>query len=284
LITTITNGNFSASINHLGAELFSFKNTDTNLEYIWDANPDFWAKHSPILFPIVGTLKNDSYQYNGANYSLSRHGFARDKMFALINKSENSVTFSIQETAESLAIYPFNFELQIKYTLELTGIQISYTVINKGNSELPFSIGAHPAFALVGDFENYSIEFEKDETLTYHLLEDNLIADTTVNLEAADKIVPLNYELFKNDALIFKKLESKSITILKNSLPYIKVKFSDFPQLGIWTKVNAPFICIEPWFGYSDTKSSSGNLFEKEGIQILAPNTQFNAAFSIEIA
>ena len=283
MITTITNGNFSASIKHLGAELFSLKNTGSNLEYIWNADPNFWAKHSPILFPIVGTLKNDSYQYNGTNYSLSRHGFARDKMFALIDRSENSATFSLQETVESLAIYPFKFELQIHYTLKFNCIEISYTVINKGNSELPFSIGAHPAFALAGDFKAYSIEFEKDETLTYHLLEDNLLVDTTAILEATKKIVPLNYELFKNDALIFKKLDSKSLIILKNNLPYLKIHFPKFPNLGIWTKLNAPFICIEPWYGYSDTENNSGNLFEKEGIQVLLPNANFQANFSIEI-
>lgn len=281
--TTIISGNFSASINHIGAELFSLKNTKTNLEYIWEGDAAFWPKHSPILFPIVGTLKNNSYQYNGLDYNLSRHGFARDMTFEVLSKTENSVTFTLQASSETLPIYPFHFELQLQYTLENSKLHFNYTVINRENSKLPFSLGAHPAIALPGNFESYSLVFEKEEVLNYNLLENNLIVDKTSTLVSKDKIVPLNYELFKNDALIFKELKSKSITMLKNNLPYIKVDYPAFPHLGIWTKVNAPFLCIEPWFGYSDTENSTGNLFEKEGIQVLEPNALFHASFSIEI-
>ena len=281
--TTISSSNFSASINHLGAELFSLKNTKTSLEYIWEGDTAFWPKHSPILFPIVGTLKNNSYQHKGLNYNLPRHGFARDTTFEVLHKTENSVTFSLQSSIETLAIYPFQFELQIQYVLNASELTFKYIVINKENSNLPFSIGAHPAVALPGNFEDYSLAFEKEEVLTYNLLENDLIVDKTSILVSQDKSVPLDYELFKNDALIFKQLESKSITILKNKYPYIKVKFPHFPHLGIWTKINAPFLCIEPWYGYSDTENSSGNLFEKEGIQLLEPNAQFEATFSIEI-
>jgi galactose mutarotase-like enzyme len=283
LKTTINSGDFSASINHHGAELFSFKNTKTDIEYIWEGNPDFWPKHSPILFPIVGTLKNDTYTHNNLEYKLPRHGFARECNFECVKVTENSVAFLLQSSAKSLAVYPFPFELQIKYTLESNRLDISYIVNNKGNSKIPFSIGAHPAFALPEKFEEYSIEFEKEELLTYNLLENNLIVNTTSNLPSQDKKVPLNYELFKNDALIFKKLESKSITILKNNIARLKVQFPNFPNLGIWTKPAAPFLCIEPWFGYSDTENSTGNLFEKEGIQIIEPNAFFETTFSIEI-
>lgn len=281
--TTINSNTYSASIKHLGAELFSFKNTTTNTEYIWEGDPTFWAKHSPILFPIVGTLKNNRYYFNGVDYSLSRHGFARDTNFELINKTENSATFSLQASADSLLVYPFNFELQIKYTLDNNNLVVKYTVVNSGNSTLPFSIGAHPAIALPGNFEDYAIEFEKEEILSYHLLENDLIAEPTVTLNANNKIVNLNYDLFKNDALVFKKLDSKTITILKNNIPYIKTQFASFPHLGLWTKLSASFLCIEPWCGYSDTIHSTGNLFEKEGINLLEPHTSFNASFSIEI-
>ena len=148
---------------------------------------------------------------------------------------------------------------------------------------MPFSIGAHPAFALPGDFENYSIAFEQEEALEYYLLENDLVSNTTKKLKANSKRIPLNYELFDNDALIFKALQSNSLTLLENSRPMIKVCFEDFPNLGIWTKKNAPFLCIEPWFGYSDTEGKSGNLFEKEGIQILGQNENFESKFSIEI-
>jgi galactose mutarotase-like enzyme len=148
---------------------------------------------------------------------------------------------------------------------------------------MPFSIGAHPAFDLPGNFENYSLEFEKEEPLSYYLLEDGLISNTTNELSLDQKELHLNHKLFENDALVFKKITSKSITILEKSKPFLKVSYSDFPDLGIWTPSNAPFICIEPWFGYSDTVDKFGNLFNKEGIQILEANTTFHSVFSIII-
>lgn len=282
MTTTISNSNLTAQINSLGAELFSLKNSK-NKEYIWEGNPAFWGKHSPILFPIVGTLKNNSYHYNGIEYNLSRHGFAREMEFELIEKTENSVTFSLISSEETRKVYPFDFELQIIYTLDKSSLNIEYKVINKGKSQMPFSIGAHPAFSLPGNFENYSLEFEQDEPLEYHLLENDLISDKTKKLEVKNKILHLNYQLFENDALVFKSLQSKSLTILENSNPVLRVDFKDFPSLGIWTKSNAPFLCIEPWFGYSDTEENFGNLFEKEGIQILDKKEIFKSKFSIEI-
>lgn len=280
--TVIKNSFLTATINSFGAELSSLENT-AGIEYIWEGSPDFWGKHSPILFPIVGTLKNNSYQYNEKEYHLSRHGFARDMDFELVDQKENSVTFSLQSSEETLKAYPFIFELQISYALYNNSLSIEYKVINNGKSQMPFSIGAHPAFALTGNFEDYSIEFEKEESLEYYLLENDLISNQTKTLEVQKKLIPLNYQLFKNDALIFKTLESKSLTILKNNNQFLKVSFEDFPSLGIWTKMNAPFLCIEPWFGYSDTNENSGNLFEKEGIQVLEENKTFQAEFSIEI-
>ncbi len=282
MITTLTNSDVTAKIKHLGAELCSLK-SNANTEYIWEGNPEFWGKHSPVLFPIVGTLKNNSYQYNHTEYHLSRHGFARDAEFELIDKQENSATFSIQSNTETRKVYPFDFELQINYTLENNSLSIRYKVINTGNTAMPFSIGAHPALALPCDFEDYSIAFEKEEPLVYHLLEKDLISDITETLEVENNQLHLNYQLFENDALIFKSLQSKALTINKNGNPVLKVSYEDFPHLGIWTKINAPFICIEPWFGYSDSVESTGDLFEKEGIQILDSNATFNAKFSIEI-
>ena len=282
MTTTITNSNLTAKIHHAGAELCSLTNND-NKEYIWEGNPDFWGKHSPILFPIVGTLKNNSFKHDDKEYHLSRHGFARDVLFHLIDKKENSATFSIQSSTETLKCYPFEFELQIKYSLQESSLMIEYAVINKSKSQMPFSIGGHPAFALPEDFEDYAIQFEKDEPLEYHLLENDLISNKTRIVETNDGQVALNYPLFENDALIFKTLESKSLTIFENKKPLLRVNYVDFPHLGIWTKQNAPFLCIEPWFGYSDTNENSGNLFEKEGIQTLEPNETFKSKFSIEI-
>ena len=281
-VITLSNSQISVAIKTLGAELCSIKNK-LNREFMWEGNPNFWGKHSPVLFPIVGTLKNNTFYHNDTKYTLTRHGFARDMEFELIEKTEDSATFSIQSNSATLPNYPFEFELQIQYKLINTNIEIDYKVVNKDNSEIPFSIGAHPAFALPSSFEDYSLDFEKVEPLEHTLLENDLVSQQTEKIHTDTNRVPLTYELFKRDALIFKKLQSNSLTIIEEEKPILKVHFQDFPSLGIWTKVGAPFICIEPWFGYSDTTESNGNLFEKEGVIVLHSNATFQAKFSIEI-
>lgn len=278
---TISNHILTAKINSKGAELNSL--TKENREYIWQANPEFWGKHSPILFPIVGTLKDNSYQHNGEKLAFSRHGFARDHEFKVIESSKNKAVFSLSSSEETLKIYPFQFELQVIYTLEENQLQIQYKVKNNGNSKMPFSIGGHPAFSLPQKFENYSLLFEKQETLKSYALENDLVSEKSTVFELNEKQFPLNYTTFENDALIFKTMESKSIDILENQKPLLRFSFQDFPNFGIWTKVNAPFICLEPWLGYSDTTKANGNLFDKEGILVLEENKTFKACFEIEI-
>lgn len=282
MTTTISNSNLTAQINHFGAELFSLQNRSKK-EYIWEGNPVFWGKHSPVLFPIVGTLKNNSFHYKESEYHLSRHGFARELAFELIEKNENSATFSLLSSEETKKVYPFDFELQICYSLDENKLNIDYKVINKNDSIMPFSIGAHPAFALEKPFEDYTLAFEHAEILTSYELENDLLSDKSTTIKMNDNQVPLTYSLFDKDALIFKKLQSKSITILENQNPLLRVQFYDFPNLGIWTKNNAPFLCIEPWLGYSDTFDSSGNILEKEGIQLLEAKKSLESNFSIEI-
>lgn len=281
-IITLSNDVISAQINTLGAELCSLKNAN-NRESIWEGNPTYWGKHSPVLFPIVGTLKNNTYNHNNKEYQLTRHGFARDMEFELVGKTSSSASFSIQSNSATLANYPFQFELQIQYIIVHSTLEITYTVINKDTTAIPFSIGAHPAFALPGNFENYSLEFEKEEPLEYTLLDNDLVSTQTETIASISNSIPLTYKLFERDALIFKKLQSNSLTILDKEKPLLKVNFEDFPNLGIWTKVGAPFICIEPWFGYSDTIESNGNLFEKEGVIVLEANDTFQTKFSLEI-
>ncbi len=282
MTTTISNSNLTAQIKHLGAELFSLKNNQKT-EYIWEGNPAFWGKHSPILFPIVGSLKNNSYTYQDNQFDLNRHGFAREMEFELIAKSESTATFALISTLGTKKNYPFDFELQICYSLDNNKLNIDYKVINKNNLTMPFAIGAHPAFALKGNFKDYHLEFQQDENLDYYLLETGLIANSTHKLPLENKQLALKYSLVEKDALVFKTLKSKSITILKNTNPILKVNFSDFPNLGIWTVVNAPFLCIEPWFGYSDTLTAYDDFSKKEGIQILNQNEIFTANYSIEI-
>lgn len=282
MITTLQNSKLTVQIKQLGAELFSITNSEEK-EYMWGGDPAIWGKHAPILFPIVGTLKNNTYNFNEQQYQLTRHGFARDMHFEIVQSSNTAVTFSLQADAKTLAIYPFHFELQVSYTLQNATIFVAYKVINKGEHSMPFAIGGHPAFALADNFNDYSLIFEKEETLKYFILSDDLVSDQTKVLASNNKKVALDYDLFANDALIFKTIESKELTIVHREKPLLKVKYAGFPNLGIWTKINAPFICIEPWHGYSDTQTANGNLFEKEGMQILNANQSFTAQYQIEI-
>lgn len=279
--TVLKNQNLTAKINSKGAELTSLRTDDR--EYIWEGNPDFWGKHSPVLFPIVGTLKSNEFVHGGKTYSLTRHGFARDMDFEKISETEDSIVFSLQSNAHTKSVYPFDFEFQIRYTLEENQLAIGYKISNKSDTEMHFSVGAHPAFSLPGNFSDYAIEMEKPGNLGYYLLENDLISDKTSTLETINGKFRLDYELFKNDALIFKHISSQSLTILEKGNPLLKVDFQEFPYLGIWTKMNAPFICIEPWFGHSDPVNASGILSEKEGIQTLKPLSVFDCTFTIKL-
>jgi len=281
MIITISNSKLYAQITDAGAELISLKSIETNQEYIWEGNPEFWGKHSPILFPIVGTLKNNTYSYNEQNFKLMRHGIARDLNFNLIQKSDNQAVFSLKSSETTKKVYPFDFELQLTYTLLDNKLEFKYTIINNNKVQMPFSIGAHPAFALPNNFENYSLEFNQQETLNCFTLENDLVSDMAFEIQLANKRLPLTYSTFENDALIIKTLQSRAITILENNKPLLKLTFDDFNNLGIWTKVGAPFICIEPWLGYSDTIHATGNLLEKESILIAAPQEGFECSFSI---
>ncbi|NMH26367.1 aldose 1-epimerase family protein [Flavobacterium solisilvae] len=283
MATTISNSKITATINSNGAELISLKDNKTGKEYMWNGNPDFWAKHSPILFPIVGTLKNNSYLYNNEEYHLSRHGFARDNVFEIIYQKDNEVVFSLKSNNETLQHYPFQFELQIKYAISENDLHITYSVFNENDFQMPFSIGGHPAFALDKNFENYALEFETDETLEYYPLENDLLSNQSLKIHLEEKTLPLTYSLFENDALVLKKLNSNSILLKENNLPVLNFSFKDFPNFGIWTKINAPFICLEPWIGYADTIDANGNILEKEGIQVLEPKKNDTFTFTISI-
>ena len=279
--TLLKNKNYSASINHFGAELETFFKNNTN--YIWTIDEHYWNKTSPVLFPIVGRLKNDSYTINGKEYSLPRHGFARNFEFKVIEKSENIAVLSLIQNEETLKVFPFEFELQLKYVLEDNKLTISYLVINNSNKIMPFNIGAHPAFSIPTRFEDYSLQFNEDEIFETHHLENELFNGKSTLIESKKVNIPLKYSLFEKDALVFKHLKSDKISILKNNNPYIKVDFNEFPFLGIWTKKNAPFVCIEPWHGHADEALSKGNIYDKKSIQVLNSKEIFQSSFSIEI-
>ncbi|MEC4050957.1 aldose 1-epimerase family protein [Flavobacterium sp. SUN046] len=280
---SISNSFLSLSVLSKGAELCSLQLLATAKEYIWEGDPAFWGKHSPVLFPIVGTLKNNQYYYNGLEYHLLRHGFARDNEFELIINEESRLVYALKSNEATKKLYPFEFELQIGYTINEQVLSISYTVINKGAVDMPFSIGAHPAFALNKPFNHYSLAFEEQETLNCYPLKEDLIDNNPFTIELKDRKLDLEYRLFEKDALIFKELQSKEVTIMENDKAMLKVSFDDFKSLGLWTKIGAGFICIEPWLGYSDGTEASGNLEEKEGILFVKAKSSYKCQFTIEL-
>lgn len=277
----IKNHFLEVNFDTLGAELISLKSKDK--EFIWEGNAEFWNRQSPVLFPIVGSLKDDTYFFEGIEYLLPRHGFARDKDFTILAHSSDHIIFSLKSDADTLKVYPFHFELQIEYRLIENKLEMHYSVQNNSDFKMYFSIGGHPGFALSENFENYSLDFECQDELKFSLLENNLVSDETKILQTEQNKLTLKYHLFEKDALVFKNHKIESITIQEFGKNFLKISFIGFPDLGIWTKMNAPFICIEPWFGYADRVNTNHELKEKEGIINLKPNELFQSVYKIEI-
>jgi galactose mutarotase-like enzyme len=270
------------NIHPKGAELQRLYNKQTNMEKLWNGDATYWGKFSPILFPIVGTLKEDTYYYNDKAYTLSRHGFAREKEFIVKNKTENEIIFSLTYDEATLKVYPFLFELIITYNLIENKLNCTYEVKNVGDTEMYFSIGAHPAFAINGSYENYYLQFNKDEKLVRYKLDNGLISDTTETIELQNKQLPLMHELFYEDAIVMKNLKSTQIKIAnKNTLSGLDFHFNDFPFFGIWAAKDAPFLCLEPWCGIADNVNHNQMLQNKEGIQHLMPLENFNRCWSV---
>lgn len=278
--TFIQNELLKATISHKGAELSSVWKNDYN--YLWEIDTQFWDKTSPVLFPIIGGLKENKFVFEGKEYHLPRHGFARESEFSLISKTEDSAVFSLKSNEESLKNYPFEFELQIGYFLKGNQLKVEYTVKNLSTQQMYFSVGAHPAFRIDGNFEDYTLEFDSDKALTTHKLQDNLFSGVTEEIPLDNKKLKLNYALFEKDALVLKNAATSSLSLLKNENPVLKVNFPEFPFLGIWTKKDAPFICIEPWLGIADSHNTSGKLEEKEGIQNLEVGREFSASWTVD--
>lgn len=281
MIITISNTKISASINTIGAELIRLEKNNKN--YIWTVDETYWNKTSPILFPIVGRLKNDSYTFKNKSYALPRHGFARNFGFKIENQTENSALFSLESNAETLQQFPFEFELKMEYRLSENGLEITYLVSNKSNEVMPFSIGAHPAFAIDNAFDNYSLVFNPSEKMISHQLENEQFDGSFREIEVKKGKMNLDYSLFEKDALVFKELKSNEITLQHNNEFVLKMIFEGFPYLGIWTKPNAPFLCIEPWCGLADNVKHNRNIEEKEGINFLQPQEVFSRTIIIEL-
>ncbi|HEY8400021.1 MAG TPA: aldose 1-epimerase family protein [Cytophagaceae bacterium] len=288
MVAIIINEFLKVTVKSSGAELISLKNTITNLEYLWQGDPAYWARRAPVLFPIVGRLKDHKLQVDGQSYTLPQHGFARDMIFDLVDHQDDCLTYKLKSSEETLKIYPFNFELTITYRLVKNKLVVTYEVKNTDDKTIYFSIGAHPAFRcplVQGEkFEDYYLEFEKPETAERLLLTEGLFNGQTEPVLNNENILPLSYDLFdEKDAVVFKGTRSRTVSIKsKKSKNVINVDYSGFPYLGIWTK-KAPFICIEPWYGLADKVDFNGEFKDKEGVRPLIKGRTFNCEFSIEI-
>ncbi|EDH0936787.1 aldose 1-epimerase family protein [Listeria monocytogenes] len=273
-----------------GAELTRIFHKDTGLEYLWNADSKFWGRHSPVLFPTVGRLLEDTYLVDGKPYHLGQHGFARDRDFQVVEQTEKSVRFELDADEDSLAVYPYKFKLSIIYTIEKNTVAVSYEVENTDNKRIYFSIGAHPAFNLPltdgTTFEDYYLDFGTEENLETLCLEGPYRSGEIKKVvDEAARYLPLNYDLFKNDALIFEALKQKEMTIKSDKTPhFVKVSFPEFPFVGVWTaKAGTPFLCIEPWYGIADGAGESVELRDKAGIEHLEPEAVFASEYEITV-
>lgn len=283
----IENKKMRAVISSKGAELQSLFNKETGIEYMWSGDAAFWGKHSPVLFPIVGTLKNDTYYYKQKNYHLPRHGFAREKIFLQEQVNNEEALFTLIADASTLGVYPFLFSLSLRYTLNKNSLTCTYTVLNTDSKELLFSVGAHPAFAVpmvpLTNYNDYFLEFNTVEKLHRFKLEDGLIADHSELIPMINNRLPLQHQLFYEDAIVLKNMRSAQIKVGSNIHTHgINFSFQNFPFFGIWAAKNADFVCLEPWCGIADSVNANQQLVDKEGILNLLPNDTWQKEWSVE--
>lgn len=287
MVNQISNGLLSIRVNHRGAELASLYNHATGLEYLWDADPRYWGKHSPVLFPIVGTLKDGAFKYANTMYHLPRHGFARDLFFVLEVKESSKLVFLLKNTRESLTTFPFPFEFRVTYELDEFALHVNYHVSNPAAEKMYFSVGAHPAFRVPlipgTEFSDYFLKFEKKENSNHWpVTKDGYIEKISKPFFVDDLIMPLRHELFYNDALVFKDLKSSTIAIRSNKHAHgVEFSFPDFPFFGIWSARDADFVCLEPWCGIADSVGHDQQLQAKEGIVELPAGNDWRRTWTV---
>jgi len=285
----ISNEKLTIAVNPQGAELQSIVRRDTGQEYLWSGDPAFWGKKSPVLFPIVGGLKDNTYRYGGKSYTLGRHGFAREQLFTVTAQGAEHVSLRLSDNKNTLEVYPFHFDFTIQYLLQDDQLQVTYQVKNKDKKIMLFSVGAHPAFKvplIAGTtYEDYHLYFNKEEKAsTWPLSSGGQIETAPVPFLDKTHELPLKKSLFYKDALVFKDLASTAISIRSRSSPHgLTLAFEGFPYMGIWAAKDADFVCIEPWCGIADSVTATGELEEKEGINRLASGKVFERTWTATI-
>ncbi|WP_379946760.1 aldose 1-epimerase family protein [Enterococcus devriesei] len=286
---TITNDFLEATINEKGAELVSLRANE--IEYIWQADPQYWGRHAPILFPFVGRLKDNQYSYQGKTYPMGQHGFARDKEFKVLEQTKEKVTLVLTSDEETKKVYPFDFSLTVSYEIWGEGVRIRFDVENTGEEEMIFALGGHPAFNIpLTDelqFDDYFIAFSPQKSRVkipldgpFTNLDQKTIGQTNTNIQ-------LSRGLFKEDALIYETKGLNAYTLgSEESSHSVTLAYNNIPYVGLWSPypAEAPFVCIEPWWGFADTVDSNGRLEDKEGMHRLAGNEHFKTEFSITVS
>ncbi|MBQ9354782.1 MAG: aldose 1-epimerase family protein, partial [Clostridia bacterium] len=248
----ISNNILSAEFNEFGAELKSLKKGKE--EYIYGGDSKFWNGSSPVLFPICSALKDDTYYIDGKKYKMDKHGFAKNMLFSVEEKSENQVTFLLVDNADTLKIYPYKFEFRIRYTLRENKLDVEYIIKNTNDNEMFFSVGAHEGYSCPEGIEDYDILLPSKQTLKSNILSGpDTLGYEQMEILNDNNIFPLKNEYFKDDALIFLNIPFDNLILEnRNTKKAIKITFKDFPYLLIWTKPFAPYICVEPWCGITD--------------------------------
>lgn len=287
---TIENDKVKATINTKGGELASLILKETEVEYIWQADPEFWGRHAPVLFPIVGKLIDNTYTYEGKSYTMGQHGFARDKEFFLIEQTESLIKVGLKSDDSTREVYPFDFELILSFELEEENLICGYKVRNSGKNTMYFGIGAHPAFniplASQGDFNDYYFEVSGSDRWTVYPLEGAHINQDAARTEETPNKIDITRELFKGDALVFGATGKHEVSI-KSDLTdaSVKVSYGDMPFIGLWSPYakEAPFVCIEPWCGIADTTTSTGDISEKFGMNRLGSQEVFTNSYTITV-
>lgn len=288
---TLSNQKLTIRVAEHGAELSSVVANETGKEYVWQADPAFWKRHSPILFPIVGSVWNAEYRHEGVVYPLSQHGFARDMDFTPTLETEDELRFALTSDADTLKVYPFPFLLEIGYRLEGNKVEVLWSVRNTGEKTSYFQIGAHPAFY----YPNYEADkpergyfaFDVKDGLVYRALAGKGCVGEEVRPVPldADGLIPLDIHTFDIDTFILENRQIKRVDLLDTSKrPYLSLSFTA-PVVGLWSPPtkNAPFVCIEPWYGRCDRVNYTGEYKDRDWVQRLEPGEVFDASYTIEI-
>lgn len=268
----IENENFCLGAENTGAELRSFVDKRDKYEYLWQGEEP-WKSCSPLLFPIVGRLKDDTYYIKEQKYSLEKHGFARKLPFEMEANNGTSMTFLLKETDETLKKYPYPFELRVHFELRENGFIMEHRVKNTGREQMYFSLGAHPGFQC--EMGDRIIMDEKEVSHAFQLDENKLRGkDTLPVFENTDELI-ITPNVFENDALIFDGLNSKGATLIRANKKNLHVDFGGAPCLGLWARPGANYVCIEPWYGIDDRFDAAHDFTKKEHIQSLNPQKEF---------